>query len=145
MDAIVRSSPKGKLPHIKNAWQKIKGKAEAGANHYSSADDLRTLSKLVADLGSFTTKAYVKTYGGKPHIILKGHPGLRRVLTATKYGIKNPKVITIGLGKAGAIHAAKTGGILTVVLLSAYRVADYFLTDEATLSQLIGSLATDVV
>ncbi|HEX9803042.1 MAG TPA: hypothetical protein VGB35_07290 [Gammaproteobacteria bacterium] len=29
--------------------------------------------------------------------------------------------------------------------LSAYRVADYFLTDQATLSQLIGSLATDVV
>jgi hypothetical protein len=51
----------------------------------------------------------------------------------------------MGLGKAGAIHAAKSGGILSVVLLSAYRVADYFLTDQATLSQLIGSLATDVV
>ncbi|MGD8177285.1 hypothetical protein [Marinimicrobium sp. ARAG 43.8] len=81
----------------------------------------------------------------QPHIILKGHPGLRRVLTGTKYGIKNPKVITMGLGKAGAIHAAKSGGILSVVLLSAYRVADYFFTDQATLSQLIGSLATDVV
>ena len=93
----------------------------------------------------FSTKAYVKTYGGKPHIILKGLPGLRRVLTGTKYGIKNPKVITMGLGKAGAIHAAKSGGILSVVLLTGYRVIDYFLTDEATLSQLIGSLATDVV
>jgi hypothetical protein len=145
MDAIVQSSPKGKLPHIKNAWQKLKGKAETGASYYASADDLRTLSKLVGDLGGFATKAYVKTYGGKPHIILKGHPGLRRVLTGTKYGINNPKVITMGLGKAGAIHAAKSGGILSVVLLSAYRVADYFLTDQATLSQLIGSLATDVV
>lgn len=91
------------------------------------------------------TKAYVKTYNGKPHIILKGHPGLRKVLTGTKYGIKNPKVITMGLGKASAIHAAKSGGILSVVLLSVYRVADYFLTDEATLSQLIGSLAADIV
>lgn len=90
-------------------------------------------------------KAYVKTYGGKQHIILKGYSGLRRILTGTKYGIKNPKVITMGLGKAGAIHAARSGGILSVVLLSAYRVADYFLTDNATLSRLIGSLATDVV
>jgi hypothetical protein len=145
MDAIVKSSPKGNLPHIKNAWQKLKGKAEVGASYYASGDDLRTLSKLVGDLGGFVTKSYVKTYGGKPHIILKGHPGLRRVLTGTKYGIKNPKVITMGLGKAGAIHAAKSGGILSVVLLSAYRVTDYFLTDQATLSQLIGSLATDVV
>jgi len=51
----------------------------------------------------------------------------------------------MGLGKAGAIHAAKSGGILSIVLLSAYRVTDYFLTDQATLNQLIGSLATDVV
>jgi hypothetical protein len=145
MDAIVRSSPKGNLPDIKNAWQKVKGVAEFGASYKASVDDLRTLRKLVSDLGGFATHAYVKTYGGKPHIILKGHPGLRRVLTATKYGIRNPKVITIGLGKAGAIHAAKQGGIVSVVLLSVYRVADYCLTDQATLSQLIGSLATDVV
>lgn len=145
MYAIVQSLPKGNLPYIKNTWQKLKGKAETGASYYASADDLRTLSKLVGDLGGFATKAYVKTYGGKPHIILKGHPGLRRVLTGTKYGIKNPKVITIGLGKVGAIHAAKSGGILSIVLLSTYRVADYFLTDSATLNQLIGSLATDVV
>ena len=145
MDAIVKSSPKGRMAHIQNTWQKLKDKAEAGASYYASADDLRTLSKLVGDLGGFATKAYIKTYGGKPHIILKGHPGLRGILTGTKYGIKNPKVIAMGLGKAGAIHAAKSGGVLSVILLSVYRVADYFLTDNATLSQLIGSLATDVV
>ncbi|GAB2190544.1 hypothetical protein MAH1_21520 [Sessilibacter sp. MAH1] len=145
MDAIVRSSAKRNLPKIKNVWQKIKGKAEAGASWYASADDLRTLSKLIGDLGGFTTKTYVKNYGGKPHIVIKGHAGLRKVLTSTKYGIKNPKVITMGLGKAGAIHAAKSGGILSIVLLTAYRIADYFLTDKATLNQLIGSLATDVV
>ena len=27
MDAIVRSSPAGRLPHIKNAWQQWKGNA----------------------------------------------------------------------------------------------------------------------
>lgn len=145
MDAIIKSSPKGKVAHIQNAWEKFKSKAEVGASYYASADDLRTLSKLVGDLGGFATKVYVKSYGGKLHIILKGHPGLRRILIGTKYGIKNPKVITMGLGSAGAIHAAKSGGILSVILLSVYRVADYFLTDQATLSQLVGSLATDVV
>merc|ERR1711916_144560 len=87
----------------------------------------------------------IKNYGGKPHIILKGHAGLRTILTGTKYGIKNPKVITMGLGRAGAVSSAKIGGIVSVVLLSVYRVADYFLTDQATLSQLVGALATDVV
>lgn len=145
MDAIVRSSPKSNMSDIQDTWQKLKSKAEAGASYYASADDLRTLSKLVGDLGGFTTKAYVKTYNGRPHIILKGRPGLRKILTGTKYGIQNPKVITMGLGKAGAIHAAKSGGILSIVLISAYKVADYFLTDGATLTQLVGSLATDIV
>ena len=51
----------------------------------------------------------------------------------------------MGLGKAGAVAAAKQGGILTMVLLTSYRVVDYALTDEATLSKLIGTLSTDVV
>lgn len=145
MEAIIKSSPKGTKPSVQAAWQKIKGKVGFGANYYASADDAVTMAKLVGDLGSVGARAYIKSYGGKPHIILKGHAGLRTVLTGTKYGIKNPKVISMGLGKAGAVAAAKQGGILTVVLLSAYRVADYFLTDQATLGQLIGILATDVV
>ncbi len=145
MDAVIKSSPKGNKPSVQAAWQKIKGKVGVGASYYASVDDTVTMAKLIGDLGGIGARAYIKNYGGKPHIILKGHPGLRTILTGTKYGIKNPKVVSMGLGKAGAITAAKQGGILTVVLLSAYRVIDYFLTDQATLSQLVGTLATDVV
>lgn len=145
MDAIIRSSPKSQLSHVQKGWTEIKSKFEMGANFAASATDLNKLKKLLADLGSPNSKVYVKTYGGQPHIILKGYPGLRKVLTGTKYGIKNPQVIAMGLGQAGAKKVATSGGLLTVVLLTGYRVADYVLTDEATLSQLIGSLATDVV
>jgi len=68
-----------------------------------------------------------------------------KILTGTKYGINNPKVVTMGLGKAGALGAAKMGGMISIVLLSVYRVVDYFLTDRATLSRLVGSLAVDIV
>lgn len=145
MDAIIRSSPNGQKASVQANWQKVKGHVEMGANYRYHAKDAVTMAKLIGDLGAVGTRAYIKTYGGKPHIILKGHPGLRTILTGTKYGIKNPKVISMGLGKAGAVAAAMKGGIFTVVLLSVYRVADFFLTDQATLSQLIGSLATDVV
>ncbi len=145
MDAIIKSSPKGSKASVQVAWQKIKGKVGASASYYASADDAVTMAKLIGDLGGVGTRAYIKSYGGKPHIVLKGHAGLRTILTGTKYGIKNPKVISMGLGKAGAVAAAKQGGIITVVLLSAYRVANYFLTDQATLSQLVGTLATDIV
>jgi len=145
MDAIIKSSPKGNNSNIQSAWQKVKNNVGNGASYYASADDALTMAKLVADLGGIGARAYIKNYGGKPHIILKGHAGLRTVLTGTKYGMANPKVVSMGLGKVGAITAAKQGGMLTVVLLSGYRVIDYFLTDQATLSQLIGTLSTDVV
>lgn len=145
MDAIIKSSPKRNNQNIQVAWKKVKGKVGVGVGYYASADDVVTMTKLVGDLGGVGARAYIKNYSGKPHIILKGHPGLRTILTGTKYGIKNPKVVSIGLGKTGAIAAAKQGGILTVILLSTYRVVDYFLTDQATLTQLIGTLATDIV
>lgn len=145
MDAIIKSSPKGGKQSVHSAWNKIKGKVGVGVSYYASFDDTVTMTKLIGDLGGIGAKAYIKNYGGKPHIILKGHAGLRSILTGTKYGIKNPKVVTMGLGKVGAISVAKKGGIISIVLLTVYRVADYFLTDQATLSQLVGTLATDVV
>ena len=129
MDAIIKSSPKGKKASVQAAWLEIKGKAGIGANYYYHTKDAVTTTKLIRDLGGVGARAYIKSYGGKPHIILKGHAGLRTVLTGTKYGIKNPKVISMGLGKSGAVAAAKQGGILTVIVLSAYRVVDHFLTD----------------
>ncbi|GHU46240.1 hypothetical protein AGMMS50289_19150 [Betaproteobacteria bacterium] len=145
MDKIVKSSPKGNDSAVQAAWQEIRGKVGIGASYYATAADVVTITKLVNDLGGIGAKVYIKTYRGKPHIILKGYAGLRTIFTGTMYGVTNPKVIKMGLGRAGASHLAKQGGILTVVLLSAYRVADYFLTDHSTLSQLIGTLATDVV
>lgn len=56
MDAIVRSSQKIWDEKLKLAWSKVKGKTEFGASYYASADDLRTISKLVGDIGGFTTK-----------------------------------------------------------------------------------------
>lgn len=145
MDKIVAGTSVVKKKHIQETWTKLRQSLEFGANYTASGKDLVTLTKLIVDLGGVSTKAYVKYYGGKAHIILKGAPGLRQILTGTKYGVQNAKVIAMGLGKQGAINSAKAGGVLTIVLLSAYRIAEYVLTDEVTLSYTIGYLATDVV
>lgn len=143
MDCVIEKGVKGKL--IKDEWKKLKGKVEVSASYFATGQDVVLLGKLMGDLGFAGTKTYIKYYGGKAHFILKGYPGLRSILNGTRYGIQNAKVIQMGLGKYGAIQAAKGGGILTIVLVSTYRVIDYFLTDSATLNQLIGTLAVDVV
>lgn len=143
MDHIINNSTKSSLH--KKTWQYHKNKIENTANYYSGAKDIVVFNKLLSDLGYAGARAYIKTYGGKKHIILKGHPGLRKILNGTKYGVKNTKVVKMGLGKYGGVQAAKSGGIITIFLLTGYRVVDYFMTDEATLSQLFGTLATDVM
>lgn len=145
LDEVVCASPRLRHSPVRSSWQKVKKGMEAGASYYASASDFRTLTKLVGDLGGYATRVYVKSYGGKPHIILKGNPRLRSVLTGTKYGVQNAKVIRMGLGYHGAVAAAKAGGVVSVILMTTYRIADYVLTDEATLTSLIGRLATDVV
>lgn len=129
---------------LKRLWKILKITMETSASYWASAKDIRTVSLLAKELGA-GTKSYIKLYGGKAHIILKGNPRLRATLNAPRYGVNNMKVITMGLGIAGAINASKKGGYLTIILLSAFRIADYVLRDESTLGQLIGSLATDVV
>jgi hypothetical protein len=145
MDAAIQENRNKLSKENLNSWEKLRDKIKLLADYRATADDLILLVKLTKDLGSVASKAYVKVVSGKPHIILKGYPGLRNVLTSTKYPVNNAKVISMGLGKSGAIGAAKSGGIVTIYCLTIYRVADYFLRDEATLSELIGSLATDVI
>jgi hypothetical protein len=143
MDHVIKNGVNGK--NIKDQWGKLKHRIDFTANYYATGGDIALLGRLTSDLGYAGTQAYIKLYGGKAHIILKGHPGLRKILTGTKYGVQNAKVIKMGIGRYGAAQAAKSGGVLTIVLVTAYRVIDYFLTDSTTLNQLIGTLATDVV
>jgi len=126
-------------------WEEWKFLPEFLAENAGNIDTGKSIAKLLKDLGSWGAQAYVKQYGGKSYIILKGYSGLRTILNASRYGIKNPKVLQMGLGKLGAIKSAKGGGILTVVAVAAIRIIDFFLNDKATLYQLIGTLATDVV
>jgi len=145
MDNVINSHSKKLTQESSRDWENLRGKFEGSASYYANADDIRVMAKLVGDIGSFGTQAYIKNYNGKAHIILKGRSGLRKILTGTKYGLSNPKVVTMGLGKAGAVNAAKSGGIISIVLITAYRVIDFFLTDSSTLNQLVGTLATDIV
>lgn len=143
MDHVIQKV--AKTDRQRETWNKHKKKLETTASYTSAGKDALLMSKLLGDLGYAGSSAYIKYYGGKPHIILKGYPGLRKILNATRYGVQNAKVVSMGLGKYGGVNAAKSGGILTIFLLTGYRVIDYFVRDDATLSQLIGSLATDVV
>ncbi|MEE2002341.1 hypothetical protein QWY20_12835 [Alkalimonas sp. MEB108] len=144
MDEIVAIQAQRGNSQAQTIWEQIRGTVEFGANYFALTGDITKLAQLGYALGGLG-QAYVKSYNGKSYIILKGQAGLRRILTGTRYLVNNTKVMALGLGKHAAQAAARSGGILTLYLVGAYRVTDFFLRDEATLTQLIGHLAVDVV
>ncbi len=89
-------------------------------------------------------RVYVKAYRGKTHIVLKGSPGLRKILTGTKYGVNNPKITSMGLGTKGAMNSIKEGGMITVVLVTAFDIFDYFMNYREMLTELFGKIAGDL-
>ncbi len=125
-------------------WRRYTTETKFVANYFSVGDDLALMTKLARDMRSPLGRVYFKQYGGKTHIILKGAPGLRRILTGTRYGVQNAKVVNMGLGRAGVRASAKGGTIISIFLLTAWNIADYVMRDEATLGQLLGGIAGDV-
>ncbi|MFS1860927.1 hypothetical protein BCU54_007355 [Vibrio lentus] len=98
---------------------------------------------LKATFGMKMTTEFNKI--GNEMIKLTGHSGLRRILTASYYRLDNPKIVQLGIGKYGLAHSIKSGTVLTIYVAAGYRILDYALNDEVFLTDLVGSLATDLV
>jgi hypothetical protein len=114
------------------------------ATYFATVGDVVTLTKLANDLGTPLGKVAFKSYGGKMHVIFKGHAGLRKILTGTRYGVTNAKVVSLGIGEKGVRQAVRKGGILSIILITAWNVIDFVLSDKVTLGDFIGQTATDI-
>lgn len=115
-------------------------------NYGVNGKDVVTTSMIISKLGSFGIKATVYiNHKGTELIKLTGYPGIRKVLNAPVFALKNPKVVDLGIGKYGLGKSIVEGARLTFYVAAAYRTIDFILNDETNLAQFIGSLATDVV
>jgi hypothetical protein len=133
---------------LKKGWISIT-QTEPGQiaiNYGLNIKDFITTGVLIKNLGGFGVTATVfVNEKGTELIKISGYAGVRKVLNAPVFSLRNPKVITLGIGKYGLKNAIKEGGLLTIYVATAYRTLDYILNNETTLATFIGSLATDIV
>lgn len=132
----------------KTAWVETtqSGVGQVLVNYGVNGKDVVTTSMIISKLGSFGIKATVYiNHKGTELIKLTGYPGIRKVLNAPVFALKNPKVVDLGIGKYGVGKSIVEGARLTFYVAAAYRTLDFILNDETHLAQFIGSLATDVV
>jgi hypothetical protein len=125
-------------------WESKKGIAKTAANYASPVKDSLTATKLLREFG-MTGKVVIKHYGGKSYVIFKGYPGMRKIFRGTRYLTSNPKVVRMAVGPKGIVKCVKGCFVLSVVLCAGVYVFDYFIRDEATLSELLGNVTSDIV
>ena len=88
-------------PDRESVFEELVGALPDAVVDYTSPALDSFLTRLGAEIsrsGNVIGSYRVIRREGKSLIVFSGHPGLRRHLTATVYGINHPKVITMGVG-----------------------------------------------
>ncbi|MFT7681234.1 MAG: hypothetical protein ACI935_000681 [Moritella dasanensis] len=135
-----------------NAWQKVTNQSVSdlmnsvrfSSNFAAAALDSITVMKVIKDLG-INGSVVLKTVGAKQYVIFKGYAGLRSIFTATRYLSTNVKVVDMAIGKVGVRNSIISGTRLTIYLIVPMNIINVILSDEQSMSRLIGSTSTDLI
>ena len=132
----------------KNGWVELTQSqpGQIAVNYGLGIKDAITTTMLIADLKLYDIKSTVYVNkNGTELIKLTGYAGVRKILNAPVYALKNPKVVSLGIGKFGVKNTIVKGTVITFYFALAYRTIDIIMNDGTSLAEFIGSLATDVV
>lgn len=139
---VIRAVPYEEL--IKE-WQALKPHAKNIGGYTSAVADSVVAAKLLRDFGVQSNKVIVKNYAGKQYVLFKGYPGARKIFRGTRYLTDNPKVVRMAVGPKGIKSAVAGGFVVTVILSVGIEVFDFIIRDTASLSQLLGTITSDLV
>ncbi|MEJ2423968.1 MAG: hypothetical protein P8101_05825 [Candidatus Thiodiazotropha sp.] len=127
-------------------WATTKDGVKTGAGFVSPFLDSIVAAKLIRNFGFMTSgKVLIKQYKGKEYVIFKGMPGVRKVFKGTRYLTNNPNVVRMAIGPKGIIKSVKGGFVITMVLSVGIELFDYIIRDTATLSELLGTVTSDLI
>lgn len=114
-------------------------------NYGLNVRDIVNTSVVIAKLGSLgiTATKFVNEKGTEL-IKISAYAGIRKILNAPVFSLRNPQILKAGIGKYGLRGAMIEGATITFIFVTVYRTVDFILNDQTTLAMFIGNLATDV-
>ncbi|NRN27041.1 hypothetical protein [Photorhabdus heterorhabditis] len=98
--------------------------------------------KEFRNIGITATEYFDKN--GKCYIKISGHAGLRRIITGTRYGANNPKMLSMGIGQQGLNSSIVKGVKFCIIFSVMYRTIEAVFKDEYTLADFIGNITVDM-
>jgi hypothetical protein len=139
---ISQSSPIGK-----QFWDKHNAKIKTGSGLIPLMTDVVALSALAIEMkrgGSAFSAFKTVTYSGQPYVVFQGYARLRRDLTGSRYLANNPKVVSLGIGKLGALNTITKGGVVTIIISAVFHFVDQLMNDKKTWHHFVGGMAVDI-
>ncbi|MDP4534656.1 hypothetical protein Q3O60_00400 [Alkalimonas collagenimarina] len=133
---------------LQQKWQHHDHRVQFISAFTASGIDAAALGVLARDLqrgGNTFSTFQVQYFQGNAHIVFEGYPGLRKHLTGTRYLAANPKVVSMGIGKLGALNAIKTGFVVSVIVSVAFHGLDQLMNDQRTWHHFVGGVAADTI
>lgn len=115
------------------------GNIKDGLDAFRNLSKLTTyynpVQELVFNFKALNIKAIEYKVGGKTYIKITGHPGLRRILTGTRYGAAHPQMLEMAIGRLGISNSIINGTKFCIYFSLAWRAieiifkSDYHLVD----------------
>ncbi|NHB89297.1 hypothetical protein C5471_16985 [Photorhabdus tasmaniensis] len=134
-------SPKPKSPLMKKMFS-VADPISSYAGNIRDAFDFTNVVREFKRLGIKATEYVGKN--GEKYIKISGYAGVRKFITASRYGASNMKMISMGIGQQG-INSGIVKGMKFCILFSvAYRAVEYIFKDEYTLADFLGNIAVDL-
>lgn len=118
--------------------------AAVGAKNIFKLASYRDAGKLIFRFKGLGIKAQSYLHKGVTYIKITGYPSVRRILNGTRYAANNPKILEIGIGKAGFNAGILSGARFCIYFAAAQRVIEYIFSSQHDVATFIGNITMDV-
>lgn len=119
-----------------------------GANYGSATIESTALSKLAYDFkksGNILGLIEYKRLNGKKYIIFKGRPGLRKIITGTRYLASNAKLMSVGIGAKGSFKGLKSGFLISIFFSITLNTVNWLFEDDYRWTHWLATTSTDII
>lgn len=125
------------------------GNIKDGLDGFRTASKLMTyhneFGKLVIRFQSLGIRALKCRIGGTDYIKLTGYPALRRVLNGTRYSLRNPQILEMGIGIRGLGTSIVKGTKFCICCSLAWRAVELIFKSNYDLVDFLVDVTMDVV
>lgn len=119
-----------------------------GATVVAASIDAKVLTSLGRDMqrsGNLLGRYKIRPHNGKKYIAFKGNHRLRSTIKGSRYGLKNPTIVKMGIGPDGLKQTAKGGVYVTLIISVGVNGLAWIFDEEFGWKDFLANVSEDVV